>query len=416
MSLSVIIVNYNVKYFLEQCLLSVTKALENMEGEIIVIDNNSTDDSFSFFQNRFPGVHFTWNNTNFGFAKANNQALKMAKGEYILFLNPDTIVAEDCFEKCIDFINSNKNIGALGIKMLDGAGNFLKESKRAFPSPLTSFYKLSGLVKIFPHSKTFAKYHLGYLSENENHEVDVLAGAFMMFPKKILDTVGSFDENFFMYGEDIDLSYRIQKAGFKNYYFAGSSIIHFKGESTKKESLNYVKMFYKAMSTFVEKHYGGSRSGLFNFFIHIAIFLRGSFSAITRLLKRKTGERDKEGYENIPTVIAGSAREYREVENLLEYAGRKENILGRIKIDEAGSDNAIGSIDNLENVLRLHSIKEIIFCEGILSFKRIIETTPKIPKEISIQLFSNGSHAIIGSNDKKVAGNFILKKDNLNVL
>lgn len=166
------------------------------------------------------------------------------------------------------------------------------------------------------------------------------------------------------------------------------------------------------MSTFVKKHYGGSRSGLFNFFIHISIFLRGSFSAITRLLKRKTGERDKEGYENIPTVIAGSTREYREVENLLEYAGRKENILGRIKIDEAESDNVIGSFDNLENVLRLHSIKEIIFCEGILSFKKIIETTAKIPKDISIQLFSNGSHAIIGSNDKKVAGNFILKNDN----
>jgi GT2 family glycosyltransferase len=410
LSLSVIIINYNVKYFLEQCLLSVKKAIKNINGEIIVIDNNSTDESFSFFQNRFPEVHFIWNKTNNGFAKANNQALKIAKGEYILFLNPDTIVPEDCFEKCIDFIK--KENGALGVKMLDGAGNFLKESKRVFPSPLTSFYKLSGLAKLFPQSKTFSKYHLGYLNENENHEVDVLAGAFMMIPKKILNITGGFDEQFFMYGEDIDLSYRIQKSGFRNFYFAGSSIIHFKGESTKKESLNYVKMFYKAMSIFVKKHYRGSSSGLFIFFIHIAIFLRASFSAIRRLLKWKTVKGDKEGNENSPTGIAGSVGEYKEVENLLTNAGRKENISGRIKIDETESDNAIGSFDNLENVFRLHPIKEIIFCEGTLTFKKIIETIPKIPKNISIQLFSFGSHAIIGSNDKKTAGNFILKKDN----
>jgi GT2 family glycosyltransferase len=403
LSLSIIIINYNVKYFLEQCLLSVIKALKNIEGEIIVVDNNSTDGSFSFFQGRFPKVHFIWNKTNPGFAKANNQALKISKGEYILFLNPDTIVPEDCFEKCISFINLNNNNCALGIKMIDGAGNFLKESKRAFPSPLTSFYKLSGLAKIFPHSKTFAKYHLGYLNENENHEVDVLAGAFMMFPKKILDTVEGFDEDFFMYGEDIDLSFRIQKAGFKNYYFAESSIIHFKGESTKKESLNYVKMFYKAMSIFVKKHYGSSKSGLFSFFIHIAIFLRASFSAITRLLKWKTPERNKEEYENIPTIIAGSAGEFKEVENLFKNTGRKENILGRIKTDEAKSDNVAGSFENLEEVLRIHPAKEIIFCEGVLSFKKIIETMPIIPNDISIQLFSNGSHAIIGSSGKKIS-------------
>ena len=232
MQLSVIIINFNVKYFLEQCLLSVIKAMKNIDGEIIVIDNNSDDDSFLFFQNSFSEVHFIWNKTNNGFAKANNQALKIAKGDNILFLNPDTIIPEDCFEKCIAFISQNNC--ALGIKMLDGSGNFLKESKRAFPSPATSLFKLFGLAKLFPHSKIFGKYHLGYLSENENHEVDVLAGAFMMIPKNILNTVGSFDEDFFMYGEDIDLSFRIQKAGFKNFYFSESSIIHFKGESTKK--------------------------------------------------------------------------------------------------------------------------------------------------------------------------------------
>lgn len=382
-----------------------------IDGEIIVIDNNSTDDSFSFFQNKFPDVNFVWNQSNIGFGKANNQGLSMASGEYILFLNPDTLLPEDCLEQCIAIIKNKNNNLALGSKMLDGSGRFLKESKRAFPDPLTSLYKLTGLAKIFPHSRTFSRYHLGYLNEDENHEVDVLAGAFIMVPKKIVNEINGFDEDFFMYGEDIDFSFRIQKAGYKNFYFAQTPIIHFKGESTKKGSLNYVKMFYKAMSTFVKKHYGSSRSGLFSFSIHIAIFLRASFSAITRVIKRKTVEGDKKDYENISAIIVGSASEFCEVENLLKNAGRKENILGRIKTDEAESDNSLGSFDNIEKILRLHSIKEIIFCEGALSFKKIIETIPIIPNNISIQLFSNGSHAIIGSNDKEVAGNFILKND-----
>ncbi|MEO6838007.1 MAG: glycosyltransferase family 2 protein [Ginsengibacter sp.] len=397
MQLSVIIVNYNVKYFLEQCLLSVIKALQNIDGEIIVIDNNSGDDSYSFFQNRFPQVNFIWNEINSGFAKANNQGLQIAKGENILFLNPDTIVPEDCFEKCISFIN--KNNCALGIKMLDGSGNFLKESKRAFPSPLTSFYKLSGLSKLFPHSKNFSKYHLGNLSENENHEVDVLAGAFMMIHKKILDKVGGFDEEFFMYGEDIDLSFRIQKAGFTNWYFAGSSIIHFKGESTKKGSLNYVKMFYKAMSIFVKKHYGSSRSGLFSFFIHVAIFIRASFSATSRLLKWQSGNK-KEIHENEKVIIASSIDEYKEVNSLLASSGKKEIIIGRVETDNIKSADSIGSFVELTNILQSQSINEIILCEGKLTFKRIIETMNKIPKNISIQIFSKGSHAIIGSNEK----------------
>jgi GT2 family glycosyltransferase len=183
LQLSVIIVNYNVKYFLEQCLCSVLKACKNIEAEIIVVDNNSTDGSREFLSPQFNSVKFIWNADNTGFAKANNQALQQASGTYILFLNPDTIVPEDCFTKCIHFFQSHSEAGALGIRMIDGTGKFLKESKRAFPSPLTSLYKLSGLTKLFPHSKTFARYHLGHLSEKETHEVDVLAGAYMMIPK-----------------------------------------------------------------------------------------------------------------------------------------------------------------------------------------------------------------------------------------
>ncbi|HAO45573.1 MAG TPA: glycosyl transferase family 2 [Chitinophagaceae bacterium] len=286
MRLSVIIVNYNVKYFLEQCLYSVQKACAGLAVEVIVVDNHSTDESRSFLEPSFPGVRFIWNESNEGFAKANNRAISYATGEYILFLNPDTLVPEDCFHQCIRFLESKQNAAAVGVKMIDGTGRFLKESKRAFPSPLTSLYKLSGLSVLFPRSQTFARYHLGHLSENENHEVDVLAGAFMMIPRRLLDEVGSFDETFFMYGEDVDLSYRLQKAGCKNFYFSETSIIHFKGESTKRGSMNYVRMFYTAMSLFVKKHYSGTRASLFIFLIQVGILTRAFLAATASLLKK----------------------------------------------------------------------------------------------------------------------------------
>jgi GT2 family glycosyltransferase len=385
------------------------KAMKNIDGEIIVIDNNSVDGSFEFFENRFLSVNFIWNKTNSGFAKANNQALKIAKGEYILFINPDTIVAEDCFEKCISFIKSKNNNCALGIKMVDGSGNFLKESKRAFPSPSTSFYKLSGLSKLFPHSKTFSKYHLGYLSENKNHEVDVLAGAFMMIPKRILDIVGGFDEEFFMYGEDIDLSFRIQKAGFKNYYFAESSIIHFKGESTKKGSLNYVKIFYKAMSIFVKKHYGGKQAGLFSFFIHIAILMRAALAAASRLFRRKWKDEKepRKAADKNSFLIVGNESEFLKAKNLLARSGRKNESYIRIAVQKESDLNPMGLLNKIQNILKSISVHEIIFCEGELSFKKIIETIPQIPKQVNIQIFSEGSHAIIGNNNKDFAENFI---------
>jgi GT2 family glycosyltransferase len=256
-----------------------------LDTEIIVVDNQSADGSLDYLQPKFPAVKFIANQTNTGFSKACNKGLEFAHGEYILFLNPDTIIAEDCFEKCISFFAAHPDCGAIGVKMVDGSGNFLKESKRSFPSPLTSLYKLFGLSVLFPKSKIFSRYHLGHLDKNNDHEVDVLAGAFMMIRKKVLDEVGSFDETFFMYGEDVDLSYRIQKAGYKNYYFAGTTIIHFKGESTRRGSLNYVKMFYKAMSVFVHKHYGGTKAGIFNASIHMAIWTRAAIAAIAKFLR-----------------------------------------------------------------------------------------------------------------------------------
>ena len=250
MKLSIVIVNYNVRYFLEQTILSVYKSSVNFDYEIFVVDNNSSDDSLRMLEQKFPEVKVIANNENAGFSKANNQAIKLAKGEFVLLLNPDTIIQEDTLQKCIDKMEADAGIGGLGVKMVDGAGNFLPESKRGFPSPMAAFAKMSGLSKIFPASRTFGQYHLSFLDKNKSHEIDVLSGAFMLLRKSVLDKVGLLDEDYFMYGEDIDLSYCIKKAGFKNYYFSDTSIIHFKGESTKKGSLNYIRVFYNAMIIF----------------------------------------------------------------------------------------------------------------------------------------------------------------------
>ncbi|MBK7566285.1 MAG: glycosyltransferase [Bacteroidetes bacterium] len=292
--LSVIIVNYNVKYFLEQAIQSVIKACENIETEIIVVDNNSVDGSVEFIESKFigarkdlkPEIKIIANKQNTGFAKANNQGLQIAKGKYILLLNPDTVVEEDTFEKCLSFMDAHADAGALGVKMIDGKGIFLPESKRAFPSPEVAFYKAFGLAALFPRSKVFGKYHLGYIGENETCEVDVLAGAFMLLRKDVLDKIGFLDEDFFMYGEDIDLSYRIVKAGYKNYYFPETRIIHYKGESTKKASFNYVKMFYNAMKIFANKHFSGRRAGIFVMLLNIAIYFRALIAGIVRLFKK----------------------------------------------------------------------------------------------------------------------------------
>lgn len=286
MKLSVVIVNYNVKHFLEQCLKSVITACEDISSEIFVVDNNSVDGSVAMVKDLFPSVHVIANKENTGFSKANNQAIKRSTGEYVLLLNPDTIVPENCFSKLISFAESKPKLGACGVKMVDGQGTYLPESKRGLPTPEVAFYKMIGLNKLFPKSKKFGKYHLGFLNKDENHKVDILAGAFMLMRKKALDQVGLLDETFFMYGEDIDLSYRITKGGWENYYFAETSIIHYKGESTKKLSVNYVKVFYKAMVIFAEKHYSGQNKKLFTFLINSSIYTRAGVALISNSIKK----------------------------------------------------------------------------------------------------------------------------------
>jgi len=286
LKLSVIIVNYNVEYFLEQCLNSVRAASKNLKIETFVVDNNSIDDSVAMVQEKFPEVQLIANKENTGFSKANNQAMRISKGEYVLLLNPDTVVEEDTFSKCIEFMDNHPDAGGLGVEMLDGKGKFLPESKRGLPTPSVAFYKIFGLSTLFPRSKKFGKYHLGYLPQNETNEIEILSGAFMLMRKTALDKVGLLDEDFFMYGEDIDLSYRIVLGGYKNYYFPETRIIHYKGESTKKSSVNYVFVFYNAMVIFAKKHFSEKNAKTFSFLINLAIYLRASMAITTRFLKK----------------------------------------------------------------------------------------------------------------------------------
>ena len=286
MQLSIVIVNYNVKHFVEQCLHSVYKALKGIEAEVFVVDNNSVDGSVALIKEKFPQVILIDNKLNAGFSKANNQAIRLSKGKYVLLLNPDTVVQEDTFVKTLTFMDANPDVGGLGVKMVDGKGKFLPESKRGLPTPEVAFYKIFGLAKLFPRSKQFGRYHLTYLDKNKVHQVDVLSGAFMLLRKETLDKCGLLDEDYFMYGEDIDLSYRIVLSGYKNYYFPDTCIIHYKGESTKKSSINYVFVFYRAMAIFAKKHFSSGRAQLFSFIINFAIYLRAAISISWRVAKQ----------------------------------------------------------------------------------------------------------------------------------
>jgi GT2 family glycosyltransferase len=286
LKLSVIIVNYNVRYFLEQALGSVKRAMHGIDGDVWVVDNNSADDSLPMVRTRFPETKVIANTDNTGFAVANNQAIRASTGQYVLLLNPDTVVEEDTLTKCIAFMDAHPDAGAVGVRLIDGTGAYLPESKRGFPTPWVAFCKTIGFGRLFPRSARFNGYYLGHLSPTATHEIDVLVGAFMFMRRTALDQVGLLDEAFFMYGEDIDLSYRIVQGGFKNYYLPTTSIIHYKGESTKKGSLNYVRTFYQAMIIFAEKHFTGSQKGLYIAMLKVAIWFRAVITISQNMMQR----------------------------------------------------------------------------------------------------------------------------------
>lgn len=393
MRLSVIIVNYNVKYFLEQCLCSVEKALLSagiaQSAEIFVVDNHSSDGSGEWLPARFPQVRFILNDDNKGFAVANNQALARAKGEYILFLNPDTILPEDSLSICLAFMASNPRAGAVGLRMIDGSGCFLKESRRGFPTPWVAFCKLAGLTALFPRSPLFAKYYLGQLPASETQPSPILPGAFMFVRRRALDQTGGFDERFFLYAEDIDLSYRIEQAGYTNYYIAFSTILHFKGESTPKDA-RYIKLFYKAMSQFRRKHSRGG-STLFNALLEPAIWLRAGMQAIANGFRKSIAHSEHSPPLPLRTWVCGDESDANHLRTLLPTRNR---------IAASGPESA----------------DEIIFCEGpSLSFKEIIGSLEigllkkeKILPHVICKIHGTGTAAAVGSASKDQRGDLIV--------
>ena len=291
LKLSVIIVNYNVKYYLDQCIRSVLRAFEEMNtpAEIIVVDNHSVDGSVDYLEQRypqklFPMVRFVRSAHNLGFARANNIAIRQSRGEYVLLLNPDTIVGEDTLKASVDFMDAHEDAGAVGVRMLGAQGRRAMESRRGLPTPMVSFFKMLGFCNRWPHHRLFGKYYMGYLPWDEPSQIEVVSGAYCMLRRKALDEVGLLDEDFFMYGEDIDLSYRVLKGGYHNYYLP-VDILHYKGESTQKSSFRYVHVFYEAMLIFFRKHYSGM-TFLLSLPIKTAIYAKALMALVGMLSER----------------------------------------------------------------------------------------------------------------------------------
>lgn len=291
LKLSVIIVNYNVKYYLDQCIRSVLRAFEEMNtpAEIIVVDNHSADGSVDYLEQRypqklFPMVRFVRSAHNLGFARANNIAIRQSRGEYVLLLNPDTIVGEDALKASVDFMDVHEDAGAVGVRMLGAQGRRAMESRRGLPTPMVSFFKMLGFCNRWPHHRLFGKYYMGYLPWDEPSQIEVVSGAYCMLRRKALDEVGLLDEDFFMYGEDIDLSYRVLKGGYHNYYLP-VDILHYKGESTQKSSFRYVHVFYEAMLIFFRKHYSGM-TFLLSLPIKTAIYAKALMALVGMLSDR----------------------------------------------------------------------------------------------------------------------------------
>ncbi|HEU0136440.1 MAG TPA: glycosyltransferase family 2 protein [Flavobacterium sp.] len=378
MQLSVIILNYNVRYFLEQCVLSVQKAIQEIDAEIIVVDNNSQDDSCAMIRQRFPGVRLIQNEHNLGYPKGNNIGVAVAKGEYICILNPDTVLAENTFTKILAFAENQKDLGIVGVRLIDGAGNFLPESKRGVPTPFVAFTKVTGLYKIFP--KWFGKYYAQHLSDNQTGKVDVLVGAFMVMKKRLYQEVGGFDESCFMYSDDVDLSYMVLKSGRSNYYYADTTIIHYKGESTIKDHM-YMRRFREAMNFFYKKHFRASAA--FDVFMRIGAF----FFALHK--KKQSGNARREIDQYI--LLSDDDNFENEIKNFL---GK------RVTRSASATENDLNSL--------LADNTELIIDNGTFSFAEIIELMQRFRnKSASFKIRPAKNGFIIGSNSSNDRGEVI---------
>lgn len=385
MQLSVIILNYNVRYFLEQCVLSVQDALKTIDSEIIVVDNNSTDGSCEMIQQRFPDIKFIQNNENIGFPKGNNIGVSQAKGEYICVLNPDTVVANDSFTKILDFVKTKQDLGIVGCKLIDGAGNFLPESKRGIPTPWVSFTKIFGLYKMFPKSKLFNQYYAQHLDENQIGNVEILVGAFMIMKRELYLEVGGFDEKCFMYSDDIDLSYMVLQKGKVNYYFPETTVIHYKGESTVKDG-TYMKRFQEAMNFFYKKHF--KVSVFFFLFMKIGIV----FFSLFKMVQGKNSKK------LLP-------EKYVLVSNNEEYLYKIQN--------KYQKNSALASLQNGKVVpsqtFSQHRKTELIFDNNCYDFKEIISFMNQNRNEkYSYKILPKACDFIIGSQNSNDRGEITL--------
>ena len=384
MQLSVVILNYNVRYFLEQCLLSVQEAIAAIDAEIIVIDNNSSDGSVLMLKEKFPDVKLIENKENFGFPKGNNIGVCQAKGKYVCILNPDTVVAEDTFTKILAFAERQNNLGIIGCKLIDGTGEFLPESKRGIPTPWVAFTKIFGLYKIFPQTRLFNQYYAQHLKENETGKVDILVGAFMFLERNLYEDLNGFDENCFMYADDIDLSYRALQKKKTNYYFSETTVLHYKGESTVKDE-KYMMRFQEAMNFFYQKHF--KKSWFFSFFIQIGTWF---FSFVK--------------------MFQGNARIKPNPESYVFYS-----------LNEDLSQKLALTLKNKVRFLKIPKEKmvnsclifkgkkvEIILDNQYISFKKCIEIIETLKdKRITFKILPKKTHFIIGSNSRNDRGQIV---------
>ncbi len=383
MQLSVIILNYNVRYFLEQCVLSVKSALKGIEGEIIVVDNNSADDSCAMMRERFPEVTLIQNTENSGFPKGNNIGVAAAKGEYICILNPDTVVAEDTFIKALAHARERHDMGIIGVKLVDGMGKFLPESKMGIPTPWVATTKILALYKIFPKWSLFNKYYAMHLGENQPGRVEIIVGAFMIIRRDQYKEVGGFDEDYFMYTEDVDLSYTILESGRHNYYFPGATVIHYKGESTVKDG-TYMKRFQQAMQLFYKKHF--RKSAMFDVFMSLGTL----FFMMAK--KNKRGPVKKPLYYILfseDTSLKASVEQKlgTSVEQFTRYA-----------------DSILASRAHAQSI---HT--EVILDNELLTFGQIIAIMERYKdKEYTYKIRPAGTNYILGSNSSNDRGEVLV--------
>lgn len=395
MKLSVIIVSYNVKYYLEQCLLSVERAIEEIDAEIIVVDNASKDGSVDYIQARFPHITCISSLHNLGFACANNLAIRQCKGEYVLLLNPDTFVAEDTIRQSVSFMDTHPKAGGLGVEMLNTDGSRAMESRRGFPSPLVAFYKMIGLCKHFPTHPRFGHYYMSNMPWDKAGHIEVISGAYCMLRHEALDKVGLLDEDFFMYGEDIDLSYRVLKGGYENWYLP-AKILHYKGESTKKSSYRYVHVFYDAMLIFFRKHYGGT-SFLLSVPIKAAIYLHATVSLVRMLTNKATKMIGllHPKRNNCPNYIfIGNS----EAMNECEQIAKKRGITAQIVV--GNSKTMPQGHYEWQETINQNKQNYIVYDLGAYTFSQVLNLFAQQPNHnVLIGTYNPQTHCIITAHD-----------------